>query len=131
MPKRERYVWVCTNRRADGHPKGSCAQKGSEQLRDALKTAVAQAGLHKRVRVCASGCIDLCWVGSTVAVMPDMTFLGHVTDADIPALVEALGQPYNVSEHPALRDKVVPDALFDEPRGADAPVQLGLRRPAT
>lgn len=130
MPKRERYVWVCTNRRADDHPKGSCAHKGSEAVRDALKTAVAQAQLHRRVRVCASGCIDLCWVGISVAVMPDMAFFGHVTEADIPAFVEALAAPGNVAEHPALAHKVVPPELFDEPRGG-APVTLGLRRPGT
>jgi (2Fe-2S) ferredoxin len=114
MPKRERYVWVCTNRRPEGHPKGSCAEKGSEALQSALKNAVAEAGLHKRVRVMTSGCQDLCWVGATVAVMPDMTFLGRVTEDDIPAIVEALGREGNVAGQPALGDKVVKPEEFDE-----------------
>lgn len=116
MPKRERYVWVCTNRRAPGHPKGSCAEKGSEAFQTALKNAVAVAGLHRRVRVMPSGCMDLCWMGVTMAVMPDMTFLGRVTEEDIPAIVDALGRPGNVSEHPALADKVVRPEQFDEPK---------------
>jgi (2Fe-2S) ferredoxin len=114
MPKRERYVWVCTNRRADDHPKGSCAHKGSEALRDSLKTAVAEAGLHKRVRVMASGCLDLCWMGVSVGVMPDNTFLGHVTAADIPALVSAFGRAENVADDPSLASKVVAPEEFDE-----------------
>ena len=28
----QRYLFVCINRRPDGHPKGSCAEKGSEAL---------------------------------------------------------------------------------------------------
>ena len=37
MPHRDRYLFVCTNRREEGNPKGSCAQKGSEELIKALK----------------------------------------------------------------------------------------------
>ncbi|MEI8258225.1 MAG: hypothetical protein WCJ30_21310, partial [Deltaproteobacteria bacterium] len=44
MPKRDRYVFVCTNRRPDDSPKGSCAQKGSEALLKALK----DAGIERR-----------------------------------------------------------------------------------
>jgi (2Fe-2S) ferredoxin len=126
MPKRDRYVFVCINRRADDNPKGSCAQKGSEALQTNLKSAVAQAGLHAKVRVLTSGCLDVCWMGATVAVMPDMTFFGHVTDADIPAIVEALGKPENVAEHAALRDKVIRQDQFDDPA---KPVKLG-RKPS-
>ena len=28
------HIFVCTNRRADGHKRGSCAARGSEALRD-------------------------------------------------------------------------------------------------
>jgi (2Fe-2S) ferredoxin len=128
MPKRERYVWVCTNRRPDGHPKGSCAEKGSEKFQSELKNAVAQAGLHKRVRVMTSGCQDLCWVGISAVVMPEMTFLGRLTPEDIPAMVEAFAQPSSspVGEHPKLSEKVVKPQEFDEV--PVAPVKLGARR---
>jgi (2Fe-2S) ferredoxin len=115
MPKRERYVWVCTNRRPEGNPKGSCAQHGSEALQLALKSAVAEAGLHQKVRVMTAGCMDLCWVGASVAVMPDDTFLGRVTEGDIPAIVEALGRRENVATSPALRERVVKPEEFDDP----------------
>jgi (2Fe-2S) ferredoxin len=125
MPKRERYVWVCVNRRPDGNPKGSCAQKGSEALHSALKNAVAEAGLHKRVRVMTSSCTDLCWVGATATVMPDMAFLKHLTVDDVPAVVEALGRPENVAESAALSDKIVQPTDFDEPRLV---AKIGTRR---
>ena len=37
MPHRDRYLFICTNRREEGNPKGSCAQKGSEALVKELK----------------------------------------------------------------------------------------------
>ncbi len=116
MPKRERYVWVCINRRADGHPKGSCAEKGSEKLHAELKNAVGEAGIHRRVRVMTSSCTDLCWKGIAVTVMPDNAWLGGVTSADVPALVTALGSPGGPSASEALRAKIVRDREFDEPK---------------
>ena len=50
----DHHVFVCTNRRPDGHPRGSCAAKGSEALRDALKSAVKEAGVPG-VRINGSG----------------------------------------------------------------------------
>ena len=41
----DHHVFVCTNRRTDGHPRGSCAARGSEALRDALKAVVKEAGI--------------------------------------------------------------------------------------
>ncbi len=120
MPIRERYVWVCTNRREDGNPKGSCAQKGSEALRDELKRAVGAAGLARTVRVCNSGCIDLCEAGMAVAVMPDNTLLGRVSLEDVPALVEGLRTPGGTAAQPSLRDRVLT---------AEAPAALGRLAP--
>ncbi len=108
MAIRERYVWICTNRRPDGHPRGSCAEKGSEDLLVSLKKAVAGAGLAGTVRVMASSCIDLCEDGCTVAVMPDGTLLGAITEADVGALVEGLRRPGGAAEEPTLAPKVLP-----------------------
>lgn len=109
MPQRERYLFVCTNRRAEGHPKGSCAQGGSEALRDALKSACAQRGLHRTVRICSSGCLDLCWAGPAIAVMPDHVFYGGVTPDDVPEIVEAL------AERRIVERLVLPPEEFDPP----------------
>lgn len=90
MPTRERYVWVCTNRRPDGHPKGSCGERGADALKDALKIACAKAGLAQSVRVMHSGCIDLCERGVAIAVMPEDALLGDISLDDVPAIVSAL-----------------------------------------
>ena len=116
MPKRERYLFVCTNRRPDGNPKGSCAQSGSEALLVALKSALVAKKLHTVARPCGSACLDVCWEAPVIAVMPDNVFLGKVSTDDIPAIVEVLSTPgMSVQSHPALASKVLSAGQFDDP----------------
>jgi (2Fe-2S) ferredoxin len=91
MPQRERYFFVCTNRRPEEDPRGSCAARGSLDIQRALKEQLATHGLAKvRARVCASSCLDQCSTGVTVLVEPDHFFYGHVTLADVPEIIEAI-----------------------------------------
>jgi (2Fe-2S) ferredoxin len=89
MPFRQRYLFVCTNRRPEGHAKGSCAQKGSEDLVPALKEALALRGVSKEiVRACASSCLDLCETGITVLQEPEHVAYGHVAMADVEEIAD-------------------------------------------
>src|SRR5262245_276467 len=89
MPHRERYLFICTNRRPDDNPKGSCAQKGSEEIVKQLKGALLKRGAAARVRACASGCLDLCETGVSIVQEPDHVAYGHVTLDDVDAIAEA------------------------------------------
>lgn len=88
MPAFERHVFVCTNRREPGHPRGCCQARNSEAIREALKKAVAQR-LGKRVRVNSAGCLDQCEHGVTVVVYPEAVWYGFVTMEDLPEIVES------------------------------------------
>jgi (2Fe-2S) ferredoxin len=66
----ETHIFVCTNRREDGHPRGSCAEKGSEALRDYAKSR-AKALKLKGVRVNAAGCLDRCEHGPCMLIYPE------------------------------------------------------------
>ena len=91
MALRQRYLFVCTNRRADDDAKGSCAVRGSEEIRDALKEQLKARGLARlQDRVCKSSCLDQCSSGVCILVEPDHFFYGRVTMADVPEIVEAL-----------------------------------------
>src|SRR4051812_14241675 len=92
MPHRERYLFVCTNRREEGNPKGSCAQKGSEELVKRLKGALLERGLAKSVRACSTSCLDLCEVGASIVVEPDHVVYGNVTLEDVDAISDALAK---------------------------------------
>jgi (2Fe-2S) ferredoxin len=89
MPHRERYLFVCTNRREEGHPKGSCAARGSEELVKLFKAELLRRGLEKRLRACSSSCLDLCEIGASVVQEPEHVAYGNVTADDVPAIVEA------------------------------------------
>lgn len=110
MPKRERYLFVCTNRRPDGHPKGSCAASGSESVHAALKEQLAARGLARTgVRACSSSCLDVCHQGPVIAVEPDGYFYGRVQLTDVPEIVDAFARGGRVER------LVIPDDQYDEP----------------
>ncbi|HET9930569.1 MAG TPA: (2Fe-2S) ferredoxin domain-containing protein [Polyangiaceae bacterium] len=91
MPKRQRYLFVCSNRRQDGAPKGSCAARGSLELHAKLKALLQERGLAEfAVRACTTSCLDACWTGPTIAVEPDHYFYGRVRDSDLGDIVDAL-----------------------------------------
>jgi (2Fe-2S) ferredoxin len=89
MPKPERHVLVCLNERPPGNPKGSCAEKGSEDLFDRLKAMVKDRGMAKRVIVNRTSCLKHCSQGITVAVHPDNVWYARVTQDDLPEIVES------------------------------------------
>jgi (2Fe-2S) ferredoxin len=120
MARRRRYLFVCINRRPDGTPKGSCAARGSVELHARLKQLLVERGLSEtEVRACTSSCLDACWVGPTIAVMPDDFFYGRVTPADLPEVIDALEQDRRV-ERLVLRaeDFVEPRELRERERGS-------------
>lgn len=93
MAQREHYLFVCTNRRNDDNPRGSCAAKDSEAIQQALKEMMAARGLNSlQARVCKSSCLDQCSSGVTILVEPDHFFYGRVTLADLPEIVDALNR---------------------------------------
>lgn len=93
MPVRQRYLFVCINRRAPDNPKGSCAQKGSEELVVKLKEALAKKGLAKDVvRACSSSCLDMCETGISILQEPEHVVYGRVTLADIDEIADAAGR---------------------------------------
>jgi len=97
MALRRRYLFVCTNRRADEDAKGSCAARGSEEIRAALKEQLKARGLARLgARACKSSCLDQCSSGVCILVEPDHFFYGHVALADVPEIVEALANNQRV-----------------------------------
>lgn len=97
MPQRERYLFICTNRRPGDNPRGSCAAKGSEAVQQAFKEELARRGLNEfQARVCKSSCLDQCATGVTVLVEPDHFFYGRVTLEDVPEITESLASGQRV-----------------------------------
>ena len=81
------HIFVCTNRRPDGHARGSCAAGGSEALRDYMKVRAEELGLS-RVRVNAAGCLDRCEGGPCVVIYPDATWYRVADRADVDVVLK-------------------------------------------
>jgi len=88
-PHFERHVFVCTNRREPGNPKGCCAEKGADEVRDAFKQLLHERKLKGRIRANAAGCLDQCARGVTVVVYPEQVWYGGVTAADVSEIVDS------------------------------------------
>ena len=120
MPHRDRYLFICTNRRPAGHSKGSCAEAGSEELVVKLKAAIAERGGKDVVRACASGCLDLCETGASIVQEPDHVAYGRVTVADVAELADALIAGRVVERlivHPRSRAAASPNVTPDQGKG--------------
>jgi len=81
------HVFVCCNRRQDGHPRGSCAAAGSEKLRDHMKARAKQLGL-KKVRINLAGCLDRCELGPCVVIYPEGVWYKITTTEEVDAVLE-------------------------------------------
>jgi (2Fe-2S) ferredoxin len=87
-PCLERHVFICTNQREPGNPKGDCASKGSEAVREEFKRLLHERGLKGRMRANAAGCLDQCAKGVTVVVYPEQVWYGGIKPGDVATIVE-------------------------------------------
>ncbi len=113
MPPFERHVFICTNRRDPGNPKGCCASKNSEEIRKRLKKMAFDAGLKGRVRINAAGCLDSCELGASIVVYPEEVWYGRVTLDDL----DELFHEHVVNGRPVERLRVHPAGHADPAAG--------------
>ena len=81
------HLFVCCNRRPDGHARGSCAAKGSERLRDYMKARAKELGIPG-VRVNMAGCLDRCELGPCLVIYPEGVWYRIGSPADIDLILE-------------------------------------------
>src|ERR1700675_2797512 len=89
MPKFERHIFICTNQRPEGHPRGCCNPSGEGELHRLFKAKLAERGVpNTSVRANKAGCLDQCEIGPTVVVYPEAVWYGHVTPGDAAEIVQ-------------------------------------------
>ncbi len=83
------HLFVCCNLRPDGHPRGSCAAKGSEKLRDYMKARAREMGLGlPKIRVNTTGCLERCERGPSMVIYPEGIWHEIETNTDVDAVLE-------------------------------------------
>lgn len=83
----EAHLFVCTNRRPDGHRRGSCAAGGSEHLRDYMKARAKELGIAN-IRVNSAGCLDRCELGPCLVIYPEGVWYRIDSTADVDAVLQ-------------------------------------------
>lgn len=81
-PYFRKHVFLCTNERPAGHPRGCCKDKGAEKLRNYLKARAKELGLWD-VRINNAGCLERCEVGPSMVIYPEGVWYRPTSFADI------------------------------------------------
>jgi len=76
-----------------------CLSSGSDQVRDALKKEVAEAGMQNEVLVKGVGCMGLCSAGPLVSVETEGKMYANQTPEDAPDVIRSLDTGSNGIKH--------------------------------
>jgi len=96
MPRFEKHVFICINKRAPDNPKGCCAEKGSKEIASKFKEELHKRGLKGKIRANKAGCLDMCELGPTVVIYPEGVWYKNVSIDDVNEIIEShllAGQP--------------------------------------
>jgi (2Fe-2S) ferredoxin len=88
MAKPQKHVFVCAQSRPAGHPRGSCSQKGGNELLQTFWRELQQRNLFDTIAITYSGCIGPCDNGPNVVVYPEGVMYSGVTKEDVTAIFD-------------------------------------------
>lgn len=83
MARPTRHVFVCSQNRPAGHPRGSCGAKGCAEVVDEFMKQWQQRQCFTQVMVTPSGCIGPCSMGPNVLVYPEGVMYSNVSKEDV------------------------------------------------
>ncbi|HEX2865634.1 MAG TPA: (2Fe-2S) ferredoxin domain-containing protein [Ignavibacteriales bacterium] len=89
MKRYEKHIFVCENKRPEGHPRGCCFDKGSPDIREKLKKRLKELGLSHLVRANTSGCLDACEFGPSMVIYPEQVWYGGVREEDVEEIIQS------------------------------------------
>lgn len=87
MPKPDHHIFVCVQRRPQGHPRSSCAERGAEEVYNAFSQELIKRNLQN-VALTQTGCLGPCQAGGNVLIYPDGVLYGWVEPDDVPKIIE-------------------------------------------
>lgn len=83
MPKPQKHVFVCAQQRPPGHPRGSCAAKGCNEVLQTFWSELQKRNAYDRIGVTYSGCLGPCESGPNVLVYPEGVMYSGVGKDDV------------------------------------------------
>jgi len=97
-----RHVFVCTQMRPPGHPRGSCGANAGAAVLMEFQQQFERRGLWGRYAVTGAGCIGTCADGPSVLIYPEGVMYGAVGRDDVAAIIEE----HLLGGHPVERLKI-------------------------
>ncbi|MHC8286909.1 2Fe-2S ferredoxin [Pseudomonas sp. XS1P51] len=97
MAKPDFHIFICTQHRQEGHPRGSCGAKGGEKVFDAFAQALIRRNLQGRMALTGTGCLGPCQAGANVLIYPGSIMYSWVEPQDAELIVQQHllgGEPY-------------------------------------
>lgn len=88
MAKPRKHVFVCVQRRPDGHPRGSCMAKASDAVMNAFLNEIQARNLFSEIAVTSAGCLGPCGQGPSVLVYPEGVMYGPLAVDDVKTIIE-------------------------------------------
>ena len=87
-----RHIFMCTNVRPEGHPRGSCSARaaeagGVEKLRGYMREKARQLGIEN-IRCNAAGCLDRCEFGPNMVIYPEGVWYRYESAQDLDEILE-------------------------------------------
>lgn len=116
MPKLKHHVFICTNEREPGSPRGCCSSRGAMAVRERFKEEVGKRKLKGIVRANQAGCLDQCAYGPVIVVYPEGVWYGCVTPDDV---TEIFNQHLDRGE--VVQRLVIPERHLNTPAAAMGP----------
>jgi len=88
MPRPEKHLFICTQNRPQGHPRGSCANAGGAEIMNEFMNEIQAQNLFEKIGLTNTGCMGPCMMGPSVLVYPEGVMYGKVTRTDVKTIIE-------------------------------------------
>ncbi len=102
MGKPIKHVFVCTQMRPPGYPRGSCGAQASAAVLVEFQQQFEKRGLWGKYGLTSTGCMGPCGSGPSVLVYPEGIMYGGVKTEDVAAIIEE----HLLQDRPVTRLKV-------------------------
>ena len=88
MPRPEKHVFVCTQTRPQGHPRGSCANSGCAEIMNEFLNEIQGRNLFEKIALTNTGCMGPCMMGPSVLVYPEGIMYGKLKNDDVKTIID-------------------------------------------
>ena len=88
MPRPDKHVFICTQNRPQGHPRGSCSSKGCTDIMTEFMNEIQSRNLFEKIGLTNTGCMGPCMMGPSILVYPEGIMYGNLQKSDVKNIIE-------------------------------------------